>query len=296
MDTIFYENSALPVYIKTESIRERSTHSEISHFHDSIELILINNGRVICQTDAEVFELHSGDVCFINRKHMHSLYPLEGEECCHKVLIVGMSLISANAPLYERFVRPMLDDSRFAHVRFAGSDSPSAEIAAIIRGMERIQSAKESGYELEMISQLLRLLRQLYLAYTGKESLPIADANAAIQQRMAEYIYKNYMDSVKLDDIAAAGSVSRSQCTKLFNAYTRLSPVAFLNHHRLEVSLELLRRTAASVAEIARSCGFSDQSYFSRLFQRQFGCTPLSYRKSGQKGVMTERGAAGGAN
>lgn len=285
MDTIFYENDALPVYIKTESIRERSTHSEISHYHESIELIVINNGRILCQTDAEVFELHSGDVCFINRKHMHSLLPLEGQECCHKVLIVGMSLLSANAPLYERFVRPMLDDGRFSHVRFAGSDSPSAEIAAIIRRMEQLQFHKESGYELEMISQLLRLLRQLYLAYTGNDSLPVADGNAAVQQRMTEFIYKNYPNQISLDDIAAAGSVSRSQCTKLFNTYTRLSPVAFLNHHRLEVSLEMLRRTRSSVAEIAQSCGFSDQSYFSRLFQRRFGCTPLSYRKSGQKGV-----------
>lgn len=285
MDTIFYENETLPVYVKTESIRERSTHSEISHYHDSIELIVINSGRVLCQTDGQEFELHSGDVCFINRKHMHSLRPLSDSESCHKVLIVGMSLLSANAPLFERFVRPMLDDVRFSHIRFAGSESPSAEIADIIRRMEQLQLSKESGYELELISQLLRLLRQLYLAYTGCDSLPFADGNAAVQQRMAEFIYKNYPDSIKLDDIAAAGSVSRSQCTKLFNAYTRLSPVAFLNHHRLEVSLEMLRRTRASVADIAQSCGFSDQSYFSRLFQRQFGCTPLSYRKSGKKGA-----------
>ena len=258
MDTIYYENEALPVYIKTESIRERSTHSEISHYHDSIELIIINSGRLLCQTDAEVFELHSGDVCFINRKHMHFLRPIEGHESSHKVLIVGMSLLSANAPLYERFVRPMLDDSRFSHVRFAGTASPSAEIASIIRRMEQLQTSRESGYELEMISQLLSLLRQLYLAYTGASSLPCADGNAAVQQRMAEFIYKNYPDSISLDDIAAAGSVSRSQCTKLFNTYTRLSPVAFLNHHRLEVSLEMLRRTKSSVADIAQSCGFSE--------------------------------------
>ncbi len=288
MDTVFYDNPELPIYIKTESVRERSTHSEISHYHDSIELILINNGRVLCQTDADAFELHSGDVCFINRKHMHSLRPLGGHECCHKVLIVGMSLLSANAPLYERFVRPMLDDGRFSHVRFAGSASPSAEIALAIQNMEQLLSSREDGYELELMAQLLRLIRQLYLAYTGAAALPTADGNAAVQQRMAEFIYKNYPEQITLDDIAAAGSVSRSQCTKLFNTYTRLSPVAFLNHHRLEVSLELLRRTRASVAQIAQSCGFSDQSYFSRLFQRRYGCTPLSYRKSGLKGAVTE--------
>ena len=56
----------------------------------------------------------------------------------------------------------------------------------------------------------------------------------------------------------------------------------------------MLRRTGSSVAEIAQNCGFSDQSYFSRLFQRQFGCTPLSYRKSGRKGA--ERGKKAVAN
>ncbi|MBQ7246396.1 MAG: helix-turn-helix transcriptional regulator, partial [Firmicutes bacterium] len=40
-----------------------------------------------------------------------------------------------------------------------------------------------------------------------------------------------------------------------------------------------------SVAEIAAECGYSDQSYFSRAFQKQYGTTPLEYRKAGLSGL-----------
>jgi AraC-like DNA-binding protein len=96
---------------------------------------------------------------------------------------------------------------------------------------------------------------------------------------MVDYIYSHYSENITLDDIAASGNISRSQCAKLFNRYTSLSPINFLNKHRLEISRELLRTTYLPIGEIALSCGFSDQSYFNRLFVKQYGITPFAYRK-----------------
>jgi two-component system response regulator YesN len=54
--------------------------------------------------------------------------------------------------------------------------------------------------------------------------------------------------------------------------------VAYITRVRLTQALRLLRETELSVAEIAASAGFSDQSYFDRRFRRAFGKTPREYR------------------
>jgi AraC-like DNA-binding protein len=106
-----------------------------------------------------------------------------------------------------------------------------------------------------------------------------ADANALVLQRMTDYIYSHFDEPISLDDIAHAGGVSRSQCTKLFKRYTSSSPISFVNTYRLEQSRVLLRSYSISVWEVALSSGFKDQSYLNRGFSREYGSTPLSYRR-----------------
>lgn len=281
MDTIIFKNESLPIYARVENIALRTTHSEISHLHNNMEIIVVNSGKILCSTAGDEFELHTGDVCFINMKQLHSIYTDDGEKCSHRVLSVGISLLMQNPLIYEKYIKPMLDDASFSHIRFGGSTCPAAEIAELIAQIEELQNTTPCGYELELIALIHLLFHQLYLAYVNEpEKLPI-DNNALTQKKMTEYIYEHFSEEIVLDDIAKEGNVSRSQCSKLFKKYTKLSPISFLNKHRLEISLKLLRSTGNSVADIAHSCGFFDQSYFNRLFLREYGCTPLVYRKSG---------------
>jgi AraC-like DNA-binding protein len=61
---------------------------------------------------------------------------------------------------------------------------------------------------------------------------------------------------------------------KLNRSFTDL-----LTQYRTDHAAQLLTRTQASVAEIALACGFPDQSYFTKVFKRRTGRTPLVYRQ-----------------
>ena len=61
------------------------------------------------------------------------------------------------------------------------------------------------------------------------------------------------------------------------------SPIDFVNDYRLEVSRSLLQYTDTSVADIAFNCGFTSQSYFTKLFSRTFHMTPTEFRNSTKK-------------
>lgn len=96
---------------------------------------------------------------------------------------------------------------------------------------------------------------------------------------MVSFIHRHYTEKLSLASIAASGSVCRSKCCALFKRYMRQSPIDFLNCYRLEVSRGLLENTSMSITQIATSCGFNHLSYYSRLFLRNYGCTPGDYRK-----------------
>ena len=60
-----------------------------------------------------------------------------------------------------------------------------------------------------------------------------------IQKKMITYITLHYYDNIDLEDIAAAGNISRSKCCQIFKKYMQQSPVAYLNAYRMELSCNL---------------------------------------------------------
>ena len=57
----------------------------------------------------------------------------------------------------------------------------------------------------------------------------------------------------------------------------------YLQRYRLTQSLALLRQSSMSIAEIAQAVGFGNQSYFTECFKRDFGQTPLQFRKQNNR-------------
>lgn len=66
---------------------------------------------------------------------------------------------------------------------------------------------------------------------------------------------------------------------KLFKSAVGVTPVAFLNNHRLDYARDLILRSPVELplAEIASRCGYHDPYYFARLFKKREGMTPKEY-------------------
>lgn len=268
------------LYLEEERPGCHLAHSEQSHDHVGIEIVCVKRGSMICNLGGDRLRLQAGDVCFINGKRLHRIVDCENGESRLKVLIMDPEILTGSAEIYESYIRPVLEDDSFTHVRFTGSGGHAAAIEEIMREVERLNGSTSCGAVLELVAQAHRLFHCIYCAYCGREARDGAlRSNAAVPQKMIRYIREHYEEPLTLAEIAAAGHISKSQCNKLFKQYTDQSPIAYLNTYRLERSRSLLRSTEDSVATIAQACGFTEQSYYNRLFLREYGCTPLAYRK-----------------
>jgi AraC family transcriptional regulator len=97
-----------------------------------------------------------------------------------------------------------------------------------------------------------------------------------------EYLESNFLRPLSLAEIAGAAGVHRVHLSREFRRYFSTTVGEFLRRKRIEYACHLVSTTNIALAEIAMTCGFSDQSHFSATFRRQVGLTPARFRQMAQ--------------
>ena len=82
-----------------------------------------------------------------------------------------------------------------------------------------------------------------------------------------------------LDDFARNMKVSRSILNSRMYAITKQTPIEYVRNVRLKRAAQLLKLNAYSVAEISYKIGISDPRYFSTIFKKKYGMSPLQFAK-----------------
>jgi AraC-like DNA-binding protein/quercetin dioxygenase-like cupin family protein len=96
------------------------------------------------------------------------------------------------------------------------------------------------------------------------------------------YIEAHYHEPISLKDVAAALNLSPGHLTTVVRRKTGRTVQAWINERRLAQARRLLVGTDWTVAEVGRRVGFADPVYFSRMFRRAHGTTPLRWRRAGR--------------
>lgn len=127
---------------------------------------------------------------------------------------------------------------------------------------------------LNLCSILLEGARQLTLRRISRTSQTVEAARAYMEQHLRERI--------SMDDVTAAANCSRAKLFLVFKESTGITPNHFLLRLRLKQAQLELSQTSRSITTIAFNCGFSTSQYFSMVFRKYTGFTPLSFRKQQQ--------------
>lgn len=93
------------------------------------------------------------------------------------------------------------------------------------------------------------------------------------------YIRSHTNESISVDDVAAHVNRSSSYVMKHFKNELGIRIGAYIMRCKLEEAKSLLTYSEKTLAEISNYLCFSNQSYFQNVFKKQFGVTPLQYRK-----------------
>ncbi|MFF2479934.1 ABC transporter substrate-binding protein [Paenibacillus sp. NPDC058071] len=94
------------------------------------------------------------------------------------------------------------------------------------------------------------------------------------------YIQDRYREPITLELLLELLDCSARQLLRAFKQQTRTSPIDYLIRVRIEKAKELLLSTDFTLKEIAESVGYMDSYYFSRVFKKHEGVSPIHYKQS----------------
>jgi AraC family transcriptional regulator len=98
--------------------------------------------------------------------------------------------------------------------------------------------------------------------------------------RTEDQLRDRWREPVRIADLANEVGVHPALLARAFRRRHGIGIAAYLRRLRLEWASGQLRQSTASLAAIAASAGFADQSHFTRAFRRQTGMTPAGYRQA----------------
>ena len=136
----------------------------------------------------------------------------------------------------------------------------------------------------ELRSTLSRLLIQLDEERQEREAgfpgPPEAAAREELLHAVQEYIRNHFTGELPIGELARRFHVNPPYLTRVFKRFAGLVPVRYIRDLRLSQARKLLEeRPELEIKEIATRVGYPDQGYFSRVFRRALGVSPLEYRE-----------------
>ncbi|MFD0958996.1 helix-turn-helix domain-containing protein [Paenibacillus chungangensis] len=92
--------------------------------------------------------------------------------------------------------------------------------------------------------------------------------------RMKQYIANHYRNKITKIELGDCIGRSPNHAASLFRQGTGQTISQYIHHTRMRTAQYLLRESLLNITEIAEYLGYSEVSYFQRIFKRTFGYPP----------------------
>jgi YesN/AraC family two-component response regulator len=109
--------------------------------------------------------------------------------------------------------------------------------------------------------------------------------HASALRKAERFIWENYTHKISLKEIAAASGLSAPYFSTIFKKEMGKNLSVYLNQLRVDKAMVYLVETSLPLNDIAKACGFIDQSWFSKIFKSYTGLSPGKFRDQGNNNV-----------
>jgi len=245
-----------------------------SHFHEGHQLLYICHGTADVIVDGNRQTVSDGTLLIFNRLTEHSIkvktdiyqryslrvQPRSGEWQENEYLL--FLLFNRTDEFFYQLTDP--------HEREA-LEALFARMVAEYQASEPFRDEMLRSLFCELIVHVCRRLP----CQCNESNDEITKLTHSSRQRFEDRYYEDY----SLNALEEEYHLSASHLSHLFKRVTGKSPMEYLFACRLLAAKRMLATTSLSIGDIVESCGFSDDSNFSRAFRKRVGMSPSDFRK-----------------
>lgn len=256
------------------------------HNHSVYELNFVENAKGVRRIVGDSQEVIGDyDLCLITSPNLEHVW--EQNECHSddiREITVQFDFSMSDETLFGR--NPYASITRMMQEAKKGLSFPLQAIMKVYGMLDTLSSVKDGFYAVQqfltILYELSRCENARTLASSSYAKVTVEDDSRRIL-KVKNFISKNYMDELRLPELASLAGMSSSAFSRFFKLHTGRNISEYIIDLRLGYAARMLVDTAKSISEIGFDCGFNNLSNFNRIFKKKKGCSPSEFRESYHK-------------
>lgn len=256
------------------------------HNHSVYELNFVENAKGVRRIVGDSQEVIGDyDLCLITSPDLEHVW--EQNECHSddiREITVQFDFSMSDETLFGR--NPYASITRMMQEAKKGLSFPLQAIMKVYGMLDTLSSVKDGFYAVQqfltILYELSRCENARTLASSSYAKVTVEDDSRRIL-KVKNFISKNYMDELRLPELASLAGMSSSAFSRFFKLHTGRNISEYIIDLRLGYAARMLVDTTKSISEIGFDCGFNNLSNFNRIFKKKKGCSPSEFRESYHK-------------
>lgn len=249
---------------------ERHPHMQ---YHFKPELFVQLRGETEFRFPDRQFVLGAGEICVMPKgvPHGETVRPAGNQPFENVVVCFYNETVAIHVAHESPPGRPIVDDIHFFTTDLFPELVEYLNRVSVLRFRDRPACAAAiKGLLLAEFSLLLALV----------EEHDATRYSASEKVFRCQWLIRNNLQEAELsvENLAEELRCSPGHLSKMFHRETGERIVEYLTRIRLTNAIEAIRDTPLSIKEVAVACGFNDPNYFTRVFRKATGVSPVQYR------------------
>lgn len=240
------------------------------HTHRRHELYYLVKGKTKYINGNEIYTVEEGNLVFTPKGFYHMT-----ESGTH--LNTERYLIAFDESTFDDDTRVILDGLSTAVLSSIPVNKREA-LEGLFASLERAMSGTDELAEAERKILVLSILH-FVCKYRRKYEPRVSESDKIVHDA-SDYVNAHYSEDITLQTLSRTLSVSESYLSRRFKEVSGVGINEYITFVRIMNAERLLKEGGRSITEISALCGFNDPNYFSTVFKRIKGVTPLKFSKS----------------
>lgn len=222
---------------------------------------------------AEEFQKPKEDIKFNLMNYTKLLETLQIEKAL-ELLESYVNAILAERSLSEMELKTLVQNAWYQMISVLEDQGLNAENLSYLK-RDCLVKIYSCAYSEDFI-QLFSILQSDFHTIISEYEV---NAHNSTMQSILKYIDNHYNDQLSLASLAKQFNFNYSYLSVYFHSHHSEGFSEYLNRKRINHAMELLRQGTLPVSDVCETVGFTDPSYFTRVFKKLTGTTPRDYRR-----------------
>lgn len=242
------------------------------HYHHAYEIYYVLDGEREYFIGDKFFKVSSGDLVWVPKDMLHRT---DGKGATRFLLYFKEDFLGEY--LSEAAIERLADSQPFA---FRADDEHADELRSIflvlLEEYEKEKNPDES-YDPFLVARYLSELLFFIRTHENRYAKKASKAEDRMHH-IVKYINENYPYELTIQEIADKFGITKNHFCHMFASSMGVTFITYLNTVRIKAACDMMKKDDDNILEISSKCGFCSQHYFYRVFKREKGMSPSSYR------------------